>query len=691
MLQYVRRLLARFPRPAARWSRLFAIATAVGVISGLSAAGLEWGLTRGADRLAGNFADLGEAYVFRFRPVLLILPALGGLLSGLLVRIFCPHRREQGTDVLVRAFHREGGKLPLTAPAVRAVAAVGVISCGGSTGPEGPIAALGAAIGSSLGGLLKMTPRERRIMLVAGCGAGVGAIFQCPLGGALFAASVLYREPDFETDAMVPAFISSVVGYSTYMMFWGFGHRLLHGADALVFSSPRELIPYALLGLLCAAFCVVFHSCLRFIQHRPLARLRLPTWLSPAVGGLATGMVACILPQVMDGQYRFIQNAMDGDLLGGFENMSWWRWAGLFAAVGVAKCIATAFTVGSGASGGVLGPNVFIGGVVGALLGAVLEAVAPAAFDDDLRKALIPVGMAGMLSATMRTPLAAIVMVTEMTGSYGLIVPLMLVCMSSYVVGRRWGLIDGQVATTAESPAHAGDIIVHMLESWRVGDLMQRDWAETVRQSATLGELVKLARPGTRPVFAVVDDGCIEGLISVPDVERVMREPGLPEVIIAADMMTTQLSVLHPNDDAYQALARMAHENHVVMPVVSRDPQPRFLGMLTRQHIYDAVQKQIDQMRGHLLSEHEGLASLDQEDRLQQLVMGVQTQKKEVIQRLLIPMEAVGKSLRESDFRRQFGIHVIAIEQPDGSLQCPPDPDRAMQTDQRLVAIVRRD
>jgi K+/H+ antiporter YhaU regulatory subunit KhtT len=113
--------------------------------------------------------------------------------------------------------------------------------------------------------------------------------------------------------------------------------------------------------------------------------------------------------------------------------------------------------------------------------------------------------------------------------------------------------------------------------------------------------------------------------------------------------------------------------------------------MLTRAHIYQAVQRRIDEIREVLLSEHEGLAAIDQEDQLHQLVMGVPAPRKEVVQRLLVPLEALGRSLRESNFRRQFGIQVVAIEQPDGSLQCPPDPDAPLRPEQRLVAIVWRD
>ncbi|MGD2111134.1 MAG: chloride channel protein [Phycisphaerae bacterium] len=684
-------LLPRLPTRMTRWIRLLGLASIVGLIAGLAAAILEVGLQEGSRLLVGRFTDLGGAEILTFRAALLLLPASGGLIAGLLVYWLCPRLTGHGTDLLIHAFHRRGGVLRLRGPAVNATAAIGVISCGGSAGPEGPIAALGAAIGSALGGVLSLTPRERRIMLIAGCGAGIGAIFQCPLGGALFAVSVPYREPDYETDAIIPAFIASVVGYSAFMSFVGHGGYLLQGANTLIFDSPRELVPYAVLGPLCGLLCIVFRACLRTVERVSAGSPRVPRWLKPALGGLATGAVACLLPQVMDGQYAFIQNAMDGTFSLGFEEHSWWVWAALFGVVALAKCVATGLTVGAGAPGGVLGPSVFIGASAGAFVGAVFSAIAPGAFAGDpenLRRALIPVGMAGVLSASMRVPLAALVMVTEMTGSYGLIVPLMVVCASSYVVGRRWGLNDEQVQSSPESPAHAGDVAVHILESGRVKDVMHENWPHIARQDTTLGELIRRSEPGTRPAFAVVERGILKGIIAVPEIMRAMNEPGVSDLVIASDMMTTGPTILHPDDDLYVALAAMSRKNDVVAPVVGGEGGRRFLGMLTRADIHRHIHQKLDDLQRHLADEHEPLAAIDHEETFHQLVSGVPTGKAPKILRLMVPLEAIGKSLREADVRRQFGIQVMGIEQADGSIQCPPKVDAPLRSDQRLIGII---
>lgn len=680
------------PQPIVNRGRFFGVAALVGAAVGLATTAVEWGLRSAVPLLIGRFTDLGEPHFMIFRPGLLLLPAAGALAGGLLVYLLAGKQHGHGTDLYCRAFHQGRGILPLRGAVTHALGAIGVISSGGSAGPEGPIAALGASIGSFLGGVFKFTAKERRLMLVSGCGAGIGAIFQCPLGGALFAVSVLYRQPDFETDAMAPACIASVVGYSVYMTFWGYGEHLLQGASQLAFTSPAELIPYLVLGILCGLAALLFRTSLRQVE-KVTRRLKLPLYISACMGGLATGVLACMLPQVMDGEHAFIQNAMDGSLFAGLEWRNWWFWAAIFGAVVVFKCIATGFTIGSGAPGGVLGPSVFIGGALGAFVGAAFAGFGPEIITDDpdnLRRALIPVGMAGLLSASMRVPLASLVMVIEMTGGYGLIVPLMLVCFTSYLVGSRWGLSDEQLPSSSESPAHAGDIVVHLLESQFVGQVMDRRWPLTARQDTPLRELVARSEAGTCPEFAILDDGQIDGVISLHELGNPIDYTGLPDVVIAADIMNPAPCVVCPDLNLYEALNVMAQENRSALPVVKRGSGGAYLGMITRAAIHQAMRDRLESMRSHLLSEHRGLAAIDNEATVQQIVTGASIGSAEVIQRLIIPLQVIGKSLRQSDFRKNFGVQVIAIEYPDGSIECPPNVDIPLQTSLRLIAVTSR-
>jgi CIC family chloride channel protein len=345
--------------------------------------------------------------------------------------------------------------------------------------------------------------------------------------------------------------------------------------------------------------------------------------------------------------------------------------------------------VGSGGSGGVLGPSVFVGGVLGALLGSLLVATGIGNFDESLLQALVPVGMAGVLAAGMRTPLAAMVMVTEMTGSYGLIVPLMIVCMSAYVVGRRYGLNREQLRTSADSPAHAADGLIHILESWRVGDLMEKD-PLSVEPRTSLGEMVKMVRPATRPVFAVVDRGVLVGVVSLPDIERVVSESDSTflATVIAADIMTTQVTTVTPDDDVYEVLNRFRATRHDVLPVVGPSRQ-RWLGMLSRRAIFDALRERTDSIHRMVLEEHAGLHTIDEEGRISELAMAVSPHSRELIQRRMVPPDALGRSLRETDFRRVYGVTVLGVELEDGTMQFPPDLDMPLSAEQRLIVTAQ--
>jgi CIC family chloride channel protein len=590
-----------------------------------------------------------------------------------------------GTHQLVHAFHRRDGMMPLRGPAARAAACVGVIASGGSAGPEGPIAGLGAAIGSTLGRTFALTPRARRTLLVAGCAAGVGAIFRCPLGGALFACSILYRRPELEGSALVAAFIASAVGYATFMSFTGFGGFLLDDADRFAFASALELPVYVALGVACGGAAILLAELVKRAERSFAGLAAVPAWLRPALGGLAAGALACALPQVMDGsEYRVIQNALDGSF---FAGAAWApaTWVLLLAALVLAKTVATAFTVGSGAAGGVLGPSLWIGGAVGALLGAASEAVAPGALPPEVRSALIPVGMGGVLAGALRTPIAAIVMVMEMTGGYGLIVPLMIVCISAYLVGARFGLIDDQVPGAADSPAHAGDTVLGLLERAHVHEAMRGVWPAVVERATPLAGVVSALPAGDAPLAVVLERGRTVGVIAVAELRDVLGTDELPVGVIAEDVMATQFPALAPEDSLYEALTLLERSGADALPVT--DARGSFLGVLTRAAVHDRVIGGLGGLREQLLREHTGLAAFEEQSQLVSLLSGLPAPEAGSIARIPVDGELVGRSLREVDYRRTRGGVVLAIQTADHKVISPPDPARPLRADDRLVVL----
>ena len=387
------------------------------------------------------------------RWLLPLATTLGGLIAGWLVFTFAPEAEGHGTDAVLKAYHHAGGRIRARVPLVKTVASAITIGSGGSGGREGPIAQIGAGFGSVLASLLRLSDGERRMLVMSGAAGGIGAIFHAPLGGALFVTEVLYRKLEYETDVLVPAIVSAVTAYSIVGYFYGFGSLFLTPSD--FFSHPQLLPLYALLSLISAAAAWLFIR----LFYTAVDRFRswsLPAVVKPAIGGLAVGLLGMMLPHVLDGGYGWLQMIF-------MNRFAWW----LLLLIALGKMIATALSIGSGGSGGVFGPSVIIGASLGGAVGQVFAQLFPALGVEPVHFALV--GMAAFFAAAAKTPLSSIVMVTEMTGSYGLLVPLMLSSFLAYLVLKPdVTLYRSQVPERIDSPVHAHEFmraaLVHLKE-----------------------------------------------------------------------------------------------------------------------------------------------------------------------------------------------------------------------------------
>ncbi len=391
------------------------------------------GLPREGGDLIENLAPWGRWLV----PA---VTALGGLLAGWLVFAFAPEAEGHGTDAVLKAYHHAGGRIRTRVPIIKTLASAITIGSGGSGGREGPIAQIGAGFGSVIASLLRLSDGERRMLVMSGAAGGIGAIFHAPLGGALFVTEVLYRKLDYETDVLVPAIISAVTAYSIVGYFYGFGSLFITPSD--YFSHPQILPLYALLSLISAAgawlFIKMFYGVSEWFSGWKCAQI-----IKPAVGGLAVGLLGVALPYVLDGGYGWLQMIF-------MNRFSW----GILLLIAVGKMVATSFSIGSGGSGGVFGPGVIIGAALGGAVGQVFAQLFPALGVQPVHFALV--GMAAFFAAAAKTPLSSIVMVTEMTGSYGLLVPLMLSSFLAYLVLKPGDtLYRSQVPERIDSPVHA--------------------------------------------------------------------------------------------------------------------------------------------------------------------------------------------------------------------------------------------
>ncbi len=370
-----------------------------------------------------------------------LIPAvttLGGLLSGILVYRFAPEAEGHGTDTVVDAFHRREGVIRARVPPIKLVASAITIGSGGSAGREGPIALITAGLGSLYAKLAHRTEEDRRLLLLAGMAAGLSAIFRTPMGTGVFAIEVLYGRMEFEAGALLYTMISSAVAYTVNGLFVGF--QPLFKVPAVPTPVFRDYATYAALGIAAGivgtALPVVFYRVRDFFRALPI-----PVWSKPAVGGLALGVLALWMPQVLGGGYGWIQLAIDGRLA-----------LHLLVLLLFAKMAAFALTVSSGGSGGVFAPSLFVGAMLGGVFAIILHQ--PSAV-------FVVIGMAAVFGAAARVPIATMLMVTEMAGGYHLLVPAGLAVMIGYLLQdqlssrfRYRSLYEGQVPTRQDSPAH---------------------------------------------------------------------------------------------------------------------------------------------------------------------------------------------------------------------------------------------
>jgi CIC family chloride channel protein len=377
-----------------------------------------------------------------------LITALGGLISGILVYSLAPEAEGHGTDTAVRAFHRQGGSLRNRIPLLKMVASAITIGSGGSAGREGPTALISAGFGSIYGTYSHRSDNDRRMLVLIGMAAGLSAIFRSPIGTAFFAVEVLYGTMTFEGRALVYTLLASVVAYTVNALFVGW-EPLFRIPASLPSVGFTEYFWFAALGVFAGLGAtilpVVFYGLRDAFNRLPIRR-----HFKPAIGGLGVGLLALVWPQVLGGGYGEIQGAIDGEMV------TW-----LLIVLVLAKMLAFALTISSGGSGGVFAPTLFLGAMLGGFLAQVSDH-SPAAF--------AVVGMAAFFGAAARVPIATLLMVTEMTGGYQLLVPAALSVIVSYLIQsalskpfKYRSLYEAQVPTAPDSPAHHGEQLQSVL------------------------------------------------------------------------------------------------------------------------------------------------------------------------------------------------------------------------------------
>ncbi len=485
--------------------------------------------------------------------------ALGGLISGIIVFRLAPEAEGHGTDAAIHAFHHGARRIRARIPVVKLVASAITIGSGGSGGREGPTAQIGAGFGSWLARVLDMDARDARIAVAAGMGAGIGAIFRAPLGGAILAAEIPYHE-DIESDAVVPSFVASIVAFSIFGAVMGFT-PIFGNISGAGFTDPTQLVYYALIGILAGLvgrlYIGAFYGATNWFKRWPL-----PREVRPAIAGFAVGCIGLVIPGALGTGYGWVQAGFDREALLAIP-----LW--MILILPFAKILSTSLSIGSGGSGGIFGPGMVIGGLLGAGVWRLLEGVAPAVPADP--STFVIVAMMALFGSIAHAPLAVMLMVAEMTDNLSMLPPAMLaIGIAILIVGPR-SIYASQLRTRADSPAHQFRFALPLLSAIPAGDAARAP--RLVLSSASkVGEAIDRLRAADVPGAPVTDpDGSVRGVV---DLARLVDQPpGDP----LAPLVVTE-AIISADDALDDALGEMAETRRSWAAVASDD---RLVGVIS--------------------------------------------------------------------------------------------------------------
>lgn len=582
----------------ARSLRWLAYGVVVGAVTGLVAAAYFWAVEYFRTVLLHDLAGLslpapaGEQLhhatpLGAYRPWLVpLFTGAVGLITGYVVQRFIPETVSggtDGTDATIKAFHQQGGLIRPLVPIIRGVASIFTIASGGSAGREGPITQMGAGLGSWFAQRLKLSARERRLLLLAGAAGGLGAIFRAPLGGALTAVEVIYRE-DFEAEALLPSIMSSVTAYSVFTFF--FGSEPIFGIPHFEFRDPRELFFYTALALACAGAGWLYVRTFRWFKFRIFFPLKEKVGLmwTTALGGLGAGLLGAFFPQVLSGGYGWLELAILGQIP-----------ALMLFAIVIGKTMATSMTIGSGMSGGMFAPALFVGGMSGGVVGQLAHQWWP----DIARQpgGYVLVGMAAFFAGIAKAPIGPLVMVCELTKGYGLLAPLMLASALCIVLCRKVSLYEHQVDDKFDSPAHVSDATINVLEHLTVEGRFTPSRVTILEEGTTLKALTDIIANTAQICFPVRDrTGRFTGILSIHDVRRLLFEEGLFDLVVVHDL-AGRVALLKPDDDLYTALLLFVDTDYDQIPVVSPGDPHALVGLMNREDVFKAYATTIRSLR----------------------------------------------------------------------------------------------
>ena len=511
-----------------------------------------------------------------------IIPALGGLLVGPLVYKVASEAKGHGVPEVMNAVARLGGIIRPRVAAVKAVASAICIGSGGSAGREGPIIQIGSALGSTVGQWFHLTGGRVKILVGCGAAAGISAVFNAPIAGVFFALEIILG--DFAIKTFSPVLISSVIASVITRTFLGDHPAFTVPHYSLV--SAWEIPLYIAMGSLIGVMAVGFTRSLDLIED-VFDNLKIAGWTKPAIGGLLLGSIAIFYPQVLADGYETIRLTLTG-------NIGWH----LLLVLIFMKLLATCLTLGSGNSGGIFAPSLFMGAVAGAAFGFLVNLAFPEVTAGPGAYALV--GMAAMVAGTTHAPMTAMLIIFEMTSDYRIILPLMVaVVFSALVAGRIFphSIYTIKLFKRGIDIRQGKDI--NVLRSHNVSEVMDSQF-DIIPASMSLHDIFHHIETSRESYYIVNDrSGHLKGVISLQAIRNLLSQHELDYLVIAQDMVPPETITVKSTDSLDKAHDVLNRTDYKLLPVVTQDEPDKVIAVIRKEALIDYYNRRLVETMRH--------------------------------------------------------------------------------------------
>ncbi len=597
--------------------------------------------------------------------IILFAPIVGGLLVGPIIYFFAPEAKGHGVPEVMEAILLKGGRIRPIVVVIKAIASAISIGSGGSVGREGPIVQIGSSLGSTIGQFFKVPTKKLKTLVGCGAGAGIAAAFNAPIAGALFAVEIILM--DFAVAQFSPIVIASVMATVVSHAFQGnFAAFEVTGYQLI---SPYEMIFYFVLGGFCGLVSYAFIKTLYFLEDFFDNKFKFPPYLKPVVGGTAIGVIGLLAPQIMGVGYDSINEALHNNIV----------WYFAFSLIFI-KIIATSITLGSGGSGGIFAPSLFMGAMCGAFFGHFVHQLYPDISATAGAYALVAMG--GLVAGTTRAPITAIIIVFELTKDYNIILPLMITCIISMIISSK---LSRESIYTLKLILRNINIKegqeINIMESIFVNEVYKHDF-DFINITTDFTGVVKSIIRGKDPEFPVIDSkNNIKGMISIYDIKEYLYErDALKNLLIAGDIARNNFPVVTAGESCQTALDKMRQYDLEGIPVVLANGNKKLLGMLWLKDIQDAYQKEVER--------RDITSSLASSITMKDSQTQVHFWEGYSISEINTPKSFVGKSIRQLNIRTIYGVDVLSIKtnkNGESKINAIPNPEYIINKDDVLI------